>query len=311
MRRPNPTLVLFAGTPLLFCLNMVCARWLSGDAPPAMLALGRWLIVALLLLPFLTVDGLRRLRTAARGWPLISLVILGGVFSIVPQYAAVHFTSATNVSLIFASVPLLVVLQERILLRATVGGRFYVGLATAFLGLCLVLSGGHPARLLAGSFGVGDLLALCAALSWAGYSFVLKYWRPTLGASELLFAVAAGGSICVLPMTVREWISGEFPAPGPRLAIGISFLALVAGLGAYLAWSALLRRIPSSRASMAMYLVPIYASIVGLIAFREPILPEQILAFFIIAGGVFISSTASISEANPTSEPQSIGSRVR
>src|ERR1700737_2815328 len=84
---------LFLCAPLLFAGHMIPPRWLNGILPPVTMAFGRWLVVAILLSPFVW---LRLRRTAADlgGMRLVWLGILGGALSVAPQYAAATYTSA-------------------------------------------------------------------------------------------------------------------------------------------------------------------------------------------------------------------------
>ena len=283
--------ILFVTVPLLFAANMLTARWLSPDIPPVTLALGRWLIVSLVLLPLVRP---RRAFTSMPRSLMLFLIIFGGVLSIAPQYAAAGLTSATNVSLIFATTPMLIALMEWLFLRKAVTSRFTWGVALAFSGICITLSGGSPRDLLALKLGAGDLLAVLAVLGWAGYSFRLRQSNLKTDPLDILFIIASGGTAILLPFSALEWTYVATPHLDASSMSGLIFLALVAGLGAYLAWNRLIALMPSSQASMAMYLVPVYAAILGAVVLGEAIHMHQLFAAAIIALGVTLSAGKSL-----------------
>jgi drug/metabolite transporter (DMT)-like permease len=117
---------LYVCAPLLFAGNMVAARWMNGILPPVTMAFGRWLVVVILLSPFVWLR-LRGTVADLGGMRLVRLGILGGALSVAPQYAAATYTSAGHIALIFAATPLLVTLIERAVWKVPVSGRVLLG----------------------------------------------------------------------------------------------------------------------------------------------------------------------------------------
>lgn len=108
-------MVLLFVTPALFCSNMLTARAVHDVFPPVALAFWRWTATFALLLPF-TATALWRYRwTIVSEW--VDFVILGalgmgvcGAF----VYIAADTTSATNIGLIYAATPILIVILARL-----------------------------------------------------------------------------------------------------------------------------------------------------------------------------------------------------
>ena len=74
-RRRLAWLLLFL-SPAFFAVNMLAARYAT-FVPPNALALGRWLLVALFLLPFVGPRLVRHRHALAREWP--DLLMLGAI----------------------------------------------------------------------------------------------------------------------------------------------------------------------------------------------------------------------------------------
>ena len=68
MSRRRLAWILLFLSPAFFAVNMLMARYAT-FVPPNALALGRWLLVALLLLPFVWPSLVRHRHALAREWP--------------------------------------------------------------------------------------------------------------------------------------------------------------------------------------------------------------------------------------------------
>lgn len=290
-KKPSPWLLglLFLAAPLCFASNMVGARWLSGAVPPMTLAFGRWAVAALLLLPFVWPQ-LRQLGGAAR-MPLLLLVLLGGVISVAPQYGAAAYTSAGNIALIAALTPLLVALIERLIWGVALRPPMLLGIACGFTGVGIAAFRGDPAALAALRVNPGDALMLCAMIGWSGYTALLRHRPMPLSPLLLLFTVAGGGALVLLPLAGLEWLGhGGVPELGARAFWGMLFLGLVAGVGAYGLYGRVVAMAGAARASMCMYLVPGYALLLGALLLGEALQPYHALAMALVLGGVALGT---------------------
>lgn len=285
---------LFLLAPLLFASNMVAARWIGGDFPPFSLALGRWLIAAVVLWPMVRL-ALRRHRDLLRHRvaDLALLAILGGALSVAPQYAAAQHTSAGHIALVFALTPVLVSLIDRAMWRVALAPAVIIGACVSFSGIGVAVFEGNPQRLLDAQFNEGDLLALVAVLAWSGYTALLRRRPVGLPPLVLLWVVAAGGALVLVPAAGWEaWSGGGLPKLTLRAAGGMVFVALVAGLAAYQVYARLIARLGAAPASMAMYLVPVYAFVMSAILLGEPLQPYHFVATGLVFLGVSMATMA-------------------
>ena len=281
---------LFLCAPLFFASNMVAARWLSGSVPPVTLAFGRWTVAALLLLPVvwpLLRQGV--LRTVPAGL-LLLLVLLGGVVSVAPQYGAAAYTSAGNIALIAALTPLLVAVIERLVWGIALRPAMLAGISLSFAGVLVAAFRGDMAALLRFEFNPGDALMLCAILAWAGYTALLRHRPVALPPLLLLWAVAAGGALFLVPAVLLEWGHRGVPHLGAQAFWGMLFLGLVAGIGAYGLFARCVQTFGAARASMAMYLVPAYALVLGATLLGESLHAYHAVAMALVLGGVALGT---------------------
>ncbi len=281
---------LFLCAPLLFAGNMLGARWLSGSVPPLTLAAGRWAVAAVLLLP---VVWPALWRNGLGGVPrpqLLLLVLLGGVLSVAPQYGAASYTSAGNIALLAAMTPLLVAMIERAVWGIPLRPAMLAGIACAFCGIAIATFRGDFSALMRLDVNPGDGLMLFAILAWSGYTALLRHRPVTLPPLVLLWVVAAGGALCLLPLALLEWTSQGMPPLGVRAFGGMLFLGLIAGVGAYGVYGRVVSLVGASRASMSMYLVPAYALGLGALLLGEALHPYHAVSMMLVLSGVAIGT---------------------
>lgn len=279
---------LFLCAPLLFSSNILIARLLQGTLPPVTLAFGRWLVAALLLTPFIW-SSLRNLRPIHMA-QLILPAILGGALSVAPLYAAAAITAIGHVGLVMAATPLIVAVLERLFWAVPLRGVTLIGIGLAVVGIAVTTFEGSPARLLELTVNHGDLLALAASLAWAGYTALLRHRRVDLPPALFLWGVGAGGAMVLLPFAGMEWAILGTPSFGPEAVAGVLALAVIAGIGAYLSYNRVVALVGPSTASLAMYLVPVYALGLGALVLGEELRLYHAVAVALILGGVVVAT---------------------
>jgi uncharacterized membrane protein len=101
----------------------IIARAVGGHVPPASLAVARWILVAVLVLPF-ALPHLRRdwaYLGKSRGIMLLLAVTGGGAFGTL-QFVALHFTTALNMGVVGSVAPAFIVAASWLLFRDRLNG---------------------------------------------------------------------------------------------------------------------------------------------------------------------------------------------
>jgi drug/metabolite transporter (DMT)-like permease len=252
-------------TPALFAANLVVARWAQGaEIPPVFLAFGRWALAFLILLPSVGPRMWALRGTLRANWPrLLLLSMLGMGMAVAPQYIGARHTAAANVAIIFAACPALVTLVERLVWKTPLGRRQGWGLMVAIAGVLVVLSKGDLAALGQLEFGRGDMWVIVAAIGWSLYTvFNKRLALPPLPGTVKLAALIGGGALVLAPFAALEAVQGDVPSFGDgRLYVALAFLAIVPSLGAYFCFDRLVAVAGPARASMSVYLIPLFATL--------------------------------------------------
>jgi drug/metabolite transporter (DMT)-like permease len=277
-------------TPALFAANLIVARWAQGAGiPPVFLAFGRWLLAFLILLPSCGARlwALRNTLMANRQRILL-LAGLGMGMAVAPQYVGARHTSAANVGIIFAACPALVSLIETVVWKAPLARRQAGGMFLAILGVLVVLSKGDVAALGQLEFGRGDLWVVLAACGWSCYTVLNKRLPlPPLPATVKLAALIGGGALVLAPFAVAEAARGSVADfTDGRLYAALAFLAVVPSLGAYFCFDRLVAATGPARASLTVYLIPLFATLAAWPLLHEPPHPYHAAGFGIILAGV-------------------------
>lgn len=254
--------VLLWVVPAFWSSNYLIARLADGVIAPNLLALGRWTLAALLMLPF-TGRALWRERTRWRGEGL-HVVVLGalgmgvcGAF----VYQGGQTTSSTNIALIYAVTPIAIAVASARLFHERMGPAQRLGVGLALAGLLFVIAKGDLAHLLAVRFTAGDLWIVGAAASWAAYSVLLRLWPSVLGPAERLVVITLGGVLVLVPFTLAEWWLRPQPPLGARAALLVVLAAVLPGVLSYSAYSFIQRELGVSRTALMLYLSPVYAGL--------------------------------------------------
>lgn len=262
--------VLLWVVPLLWSSNYVIARLAADVIAPHALAFGRWLLAALILLPWMG-RGLWRQRAVLRAeWPhLLVLGVLGMYVCGAWVYQAGRSTSSTNIALIYAATPMAIAAASAWALGERLSRAQWAGVVLALAGLLFVIAKGEPARLLQVQFVPGDAWITACAVSWTAYSVLLKRWPSRLSAGERLVAIIGGGLLVLAPATLAEALLAPTPPFGAG-ALGLVVLAAVLpGVLSYGAYSLLQRELGASRTAMMLYLAPMYGALLAWLVLDE------------------------------------------
>lgn len=258
-------------TPALWSSNYLIARTADGVIAPHLLALLRWSVALMLMLPFTWRELARAPQRWIGEWPqLLALGALGMWICGAFVYIGAQTTSALNIALIYAVSPVGIAICGVVLLHERMSAAQRLGAVLALAGVLYVIAKGELDNLLAVRFTVGDAWIVAAAASWIGYSVLSQRWRSALPPAARTAAVIAGGVVVLLPFTAIEaWVVPQ-PALGWRAALLVVLAALLPGALSYTAYAYIQRELGASRTGLMLYLAPLYAALLAWAVLGEP-----------------------------------------
>ncbi len=280
-RSQRALLALLLGGALIGC-SPIFVRLSELDA----VATAFWRL-ALALLPLaLVARGQSKSGTARpRGWRDIGVVSLPGVVlgaELALWHSSLHLTSVANSTLLVNLAPVFVVLYSWLVLRKAPQPIFALALAATILGV-LLLKGGTFST---GADTIrGDVLAVMAAVLYAGYVLMLEKARRRFSAPVIMIWSTSAAALCILPLAlVAEPALLPLTLTGWAVLIALSWLSQAGGqsLIAYaLAW------LPASFSSLTLLLQPAIAAGLAWVFLGEALTPMQCLGGAIILAGIW------------------------
>lgn len=283
--------ILLFVTPAMFTANMVMARATAGMIPPVALGELRWLGVVLVLLPFCGREVWRSRAEILREWrPFAVLGFLGMGICGAGVYYGARTTTATNIGLIYAISPVLIILLSRVMFAERFSLRQGIGTAFALTGVLAIILRGDPATLLHLTFTPGDLIILGAAISWALYSVLLKHWPSRLSVTARLATIAFFGVVIMLPVQAFELAVIGPPAFDARTIAAVVTLVLVPGVGAYATFSYMTKHLGPNRTGLMLYLSPIYTALMAWLLLGEAFAFYHWLGAALVLPGLYFAT---------------------
>jgi drug/metabolite transporter (DMT)-like permease len=261
-------------------------RVLVETAPPLLSTGLRFCCAGVLIALWVGVRGgrgaLRVPREAIAPGALIGTLLVGGtgLVAVCEEAGA----PSSYAALIFASIPLWVVLLRRLLgdrpPRAT-----YVGVLAGYLGVAaLLVPGQRP-----GGVGLGIALALLAAASAWALGSVATQRLPSAGDAALATALTTtlGGLVVIGAGTIAgEWADVDPGAISGRSVAAFAYLVLVGSVVGFSAYVWLLHHAPVSLVATYAYVNPVVALILGRLFFTEPAPALTLAGAAVIVGSV-------------------------
>lgn len=258
-----------AGVGVQVGLALVATRYVVGESGPATLAMFRYAIGALCLLPVLQIQKIP-MRFAPRDiLPIAGFgIVQFGILIALLNYGLSWITAA-RAGLLFASFPLLTMIVAALLGRERLTVMKTVGVLLTMLGVGITL-GEKVFDASSAEHWIGEaavlLAALCGAICSVLYRpYLQKYPTLSIGAFAMLASVGFLALLAAYEGVFTQW-SGY--SPGGWAAV--IFIGLSSGIG-YYGWLWALRHAPPTQVTVFLGLSPITAALVGALFLAEPL----------------------------------------
>lgn len=274
------------------CLGGTAAavtRYLVGDADPVTLAILRWAIGFLFLLPVALALNAKWPRRV--DWP--GVMALGfcffGLFFIFYNIS-ISYTTAARASLALSTLPLQTMIVGAVMGIEPLTARKTLGVAVAMIGVFGALATGLP-KAPEGAW-LGELIMAGAVLCMAYYNVLSRPYMQRssalgfltvgmgTGAAALVAYGALTGSIGVLSgFDAKQWIAGIY------LGIG-------GGAFAFILWVMALQRATPTQVANTMTVNPIAAAMLAAVLVGEPVTLNLVVGLVAVFAGIWIATSS-------------------
>ncbi|OEU65912.1 MAG: hypothetical protein BA863_03230 [Desulfovibrio sp. S3730MH75] len=204
---------------------------------------------------------------------------------------AMIYTSASQAGMIVATLPLLMAVSARFVLKEKLSRKTIIGFVLAVIGgiwLSIYSSAteASPDPML-GNF--LEFLAMCCAV---GYMTILKTMTARYSALFITAFQAFMGAIFYLPLLFMPTTTlPDFYHPAATFSI--IYLGIGITLGAYGLYNYGMSRLPASQTTAYVNLIPVFTLIMGWAILDEKLTPTQFIAAGLVMCGVILSQDRS------------------
>ncbi len=267
----------------------VVTRSVSMGVPPVALAMSRWIIAGLILLPIVW-------RRLPKAWPelknhipslafLASFMIFGSSMSVL----AVYFTTATNAVIVNASQPAITALLAFLISGTTLLGRQKAGIVFAFAGILIMVARADLGVLASLDFNIGDLIFLLGVTGWSTYAVLLPRQSYTPDGMTLMFFIAVTGTVMLLPFyAVEAALVGNFDFTREVVA-AMLYLSIFPTLIATVSWNVAIRAIGPNRSAIFVNLIPISGAALAVTFLNERLYTYHLVGAAFVFVGIYLA----------------------
>jgi len=262
---------------------LVVARGVHELAPPMALTFWRWVVAALVLLPFVARKLYQELplQPEARRsvYGICGAMAAGTTLSVV----AVNYTTAVNATVINGTQPAATALAAFFLVHERLSLRQMLGVASAFLGIIVMVSQASLGVLVQMDINIGDLVMLGAVICWSLYTVELHRATHLPSPEVLVFLIACTGVVFGLPLyLIEKSYFRSFESTAVTLS-AVAYLAVGSTVLAVYLWNAAVRAVGANRAAVFLNLIPVFGASLAIV-----FLGERLFAYHFIGGGLVI-----------------------
>ena len=285
------TYVLLTLTVLFWSGNFILGRGIREMIPPVSLNFWRWVGALLILIPFGLPRIARQRDLFLRHWKMVLLLSIPSItFFNAFIYNALQTTTATNTVLVNATVPVLIALIARFVLKDRLSRRQVAGVAISLLGLVLIVTRGDLMMLAKLTLSTGDLWTLGAALSWAVYSVMLRKRPPQMDPIAFLTLLVIFGLIFSLP-----WYAWEFARMGgfalsTVAAASLVYVALFPSVLSFIFWNNGIQKVGANRTGIFIHLMPVFSIIMAVLFLGERLRLFHLAGMTLIFTGIALTT---------------------
>jgi drug/metabolite transporter (DMT)-like permease len=254
--------------------------------PPMTIAVARFVVAVVAILP---VAALRResLRLRLRDLPLMSAGGLAGItVYFLCENNGIALLTASESSLVIATIPVLTMLVDRAILKTALAARSWIGAVLSFVGVALIVApsiGGVSSPIAGFAYMAG------AAVSWVAYVLATKPLSARYGGLCITFWQSLLGLAGCVPFALAEprgWVGSVNPAT----ALNVLYLGLLCSAAGYLLYIAAIGELGAGTSSVFLNLVPVVSVVAAFFLLGERLGGLTLAGGAVAVGGVYLAT---------------------
>ena len=250
-------------------------------------------------LRYILAAGLLAYTTRARGyslkvdredfWPLVGIALVGNVLYQLFFIIGVDHTYSANAAVILGTIPVWVALLSHLFTDEKLTRYKSIGIGLAFTGIVLIVTGSKAGISIASKTFLGDVIILCAAISWGVYTIMAKRFLKKYPSTQFTGVMSIIGMIFLLiiglpNLTQVNWTGISLKGWGGIFYSGLLSIGL-----AYLIWNNSVSKIGAVRTAAYQNLVPVLGLVFGVVLLQEALTVQQYSGSALVIVGIIFS----------------------
>lgn len=276
-------------TTLIWGGNAVAGKIAAGHVSPFLLTLLRWTFACLALLPF-------AFPHLKKDWPeirkhLLFLMLLGATgFACFNNlmYLSLNYTTAINVAIEQASMPLIVFGFNYLLFRTATTLFQTLGYLITLAGVAVTVTKGNLFSLGGYELNIGDLFMLAAIAFYGIYSVLIRN-KPDIHLFSFMFVLGFSALLATIPFVAYEVATDTLLWPDLTGWGVVMYAALLPSLVSQLFWVMGLEKIGSNSGGVFVNLVPVFGAILAILILGENFEAYHGIGLILVLGGVTLA----------------------
>lgn len=281
-------LALFYATAVsvIWGLSFLSTKVSIAVLPPMTIAAARFVMAVILLLA-IALAKRENLRLKLKDVPLMALTGLMGIsIYFLCENNGIALLTASESSLVIATIPVLTMLVERIAVGTRLGRRAYVGAALSFGGVALIVMPSLGSR---SSSLLGFLYMGGAAAAWVVYALLTKPLSRSYGRISVTFWQSFFGLLGCVPFALAE--RGAWRMPGTVVILNLVYLGVFCSAIGYWLYVEALDALGAGTSSVFLNLVPVVSVAAAFVLLGERLGIESLAGGVVAVGGVYLATT--------------------
>jgi len=222
-------------------------------------------------------------------WPLVGIALVGNVLYQLFFIIGVDYTYSANAAVILGTIPVWVALLSHLFTDEKLTRYKSIGIGLAFAGIVLIVTGSKAGISIASKTFLGDVIILCAAISWGVYTILAKRFLKKYPSTQFTGVMSIIGMIFLLiiglpNLTQVNWTGISLKGWGGIFYSGLLSIGL-----AYLIWNNSVSKIGAVRTAAYQNLVPVLGLVFGVVLLQEALTLQQYSGSALVIVGIIFS----------------------
>jgi drug/metabolite transporter (DMT)-like permease len=222
-------------------------------------------------------------------WPLVGIALVGNVLYQLFFIIGVDYTYSANAAVILGTIPVWVALLSHLFTDEKLTRYKSIGIGLAFTGIVLIVTGSKAGISIASKTFLGDVIILCAAISWAVYTILAKRFLKKYPSTQFTGVMSIVGMVFLLIIGLPNLLHVNWTGISLKGWGGIFYSGLLSIGLAYLIWNNSVSKIGAVRTAAYQNLVPVLGLVFGVVLLQEALTLQQYSGSALVIVGIIFS----------------------